>query len=721
MSLDPNVKQYIAKEIQTAITRKNFVAPTTVNMDFAQQMAARVVSTKEAIAVDTGNALSEEQTDIFKDILYTLHSIAATDKNTVKERQQIRQMLARFIANSEVETDKLKEDIRQKQQEVDRLSKIGELDEKEKKKRMELFDELKKLTEKLDKNEEAKAKVAALDPGTGQKNLSAKDRIKLDLLSDLRTLFPGVRWGQQKDETFGGMIKRTAGDILRPFKKKPPQQLPEQTDLFAEEQPETPFFQRVKDGATSVADALFGRAAPKDEAMERLVAKEKAKLHIQMQAENIGAETTPAASPQMDLFTDQQVEKEEPLSSGKVQQLSLDLDRPPTMEGLRKTVRSGVVARPTIMTEEEALAQATPDPKTLDLFAPQAAAPSTPTLAPAPEATLEDIARLFAVTPPTQATSASSELTMEDLERLFAVPEETPAKDAPAVASITAAKKSRKKSKTRPSTDGIELPEQVVGAVTDNLKGIFDLLQQTIKKTADEATKRAEAAAKKEQEEKEKDEEGNDGPQASSASLGPSPRKGPSQGTGASSKPSRPSRGAARGAASRTTQRGATRVAARTATKGAAHALTKTAAKSVAKKIPMLGALAGLAFGAERLMSGDLLGAGGEVASGLLGSIPVVGTAASLAVDAGLAARDMSAAGGIGAQDSGVPDLLEQLAENDRATPPDATPAIPVLANPMEVSPSRSQVIQSPNVPSGMIRSPENSFVRFQDKRVARV
>ena len=72
-------------------------------------------------------------------------------------------------------------------------------------------------------------------------------------------------------------------------------------------------------------------------------------------------------------------------------------------------------------------------------------------------------------------------------------------------------------------------------------------------------------------------------------------------------------------------------------TKGVA----KTAGRSLLKKIPGVGLLAGLAFGAGRLMKGDVLGAVGEVGSGLASTVPGVGTAASVAIDSGLAARDI--------------------------------------------------------------------------------
>ena len=78
------------------------------------------------------------------------------------------------------------------------------------------------------------------------------------------------------------------------------------------------------------------------------------------------------------------------------------------------------------------------------------------------------------------------------------------------------------------------------------------------------------------------------------------------------------------------------------ATKAAGKVATKAAGRSLLKKIPLVGAVAGLAFGVGRLFSGDWKGAAAEVASGVASTIPGVGTAVSLAVDAGLAARDIN-------------------------------------------------------------------------------
>ena len=70
----------------------------------------------------------------------------------------------------------------------------------------------------------------------------------------------------------------------------------------------------------------------------------------------------------------------------------------------------------------------------------------------------------------------------------------------------------------------------------------------------------------------------------------------------------------------------------------------KGLAKSALKKIPVLGALFGAGFAISRLMKGDKVGAGMELASGLAAIIPGFGTAASVGIDAALIARDMNKA-----------------------------------------------------------------------------
>jgi hypothetical protein len=67
----------------------------------------------------------------------------------------------------------------------------------------------------------------------------------------------------------------------------------------------------------------------------------------------------------------------------------------------------------------------------------------------------------------------------------------------------------------------------------------------------------------------------------------------------------------------------------------------EAAAKITGKKIPVIGAVLGGVFAVQRAMEGDYLGAGGELLSGLASTIPGFGTAASLAIDGALLARDL--------------------------------------------------------------------------------
>ena len=69
----------------------------------------------------------------------------------------------------------------------------------------------------------------------------------------------------------------------------------------------------------------------------------------------------------------------------------------------------------------------------------------------------------------------------------------------------------------------------------------------------------------------------------------------------------------------------------------------KAGAKSLIKKLPIIGAIAGVAFGIQRALEGDLIGAGLEVTSGMLGLLPGLGSAVGLGIDGFLLARDLNA------------------------------------------------------------------------------
>jgi len=120
----------------------------------------------------------------------------------------------------------------------------------------------------------------------------------------------------------------------------------------------------------------------------------------------------------------------------------------------------------------------------------------------------------------------------------------------------------------------------------------------------------------------------------------------------------------------------------------------KTAGKTLLKKIPFLGALAGLAFGTQRAIGGDLTGAALEVASGVVGSVPVVGTAASLGIDAYLAARDFGVVGGESKEEPTATPVEEQPKENT-FTETEGGAAIGGMKG---VKPKTATIAPSPNV-----------------------
>ena len=74
-----------------------------------------------------------------------------------------------------------------------------------------------------------------------------------------------------------------------------------------------------------------------------------------------------------------------------------------------------------------------------------------------------------------------------------------------------------------------------------------------------------------------------------------------------------------------------------------AKATASAIGTGIAKKIPLAGLGVGAVLGGYRAFQGDFVGAGMEVASGGASMLPVVGTGASIAIDAAILARDIAA------------------------------------------------------------------------------
>lgn len=137
---------------------------------------------------------------------------------------------------------------------------------------------------------------------------------------------------------------------------------------------------------------------------------------------------------------------------------------------------------------------------------------------------------------------------------------------------------------------------------------------------------------------------GRSSPQTRRTPGGEAFRENRSRTTGTRTPPRSGSRTAAKAATLGTVAAG-TEVAEHAAEKSTGKAVAKTAGKSLVKKIPLVGALAGLGFAAGRAWDGDWSGAGLEALSGVASIVPVVGTAASVALDAALLAKDLSEEG----------------------------------------------------------------------------
>lgn len=77
-------------------------------------------------------------------------------------------------------------------------------------------------------------------------------------------------------------------------------------------------------------------------------------------------------------------------------------------------------------------------------------------------------------------------------------------------------------------------------------------------------------------------------------------------------------------------------------TKIAAKAASKATTGVILKKLPVISALTGLVFGVGRAIKGDWGGAGLELLSGLASTVPYIGTAGSIGIDAAILARDIA-------------------------------------------------------------------------------
>ena len=122
-------------------------------------------------------------------------------------------------------------------------------------------------------------------------------------------------------------------------------------------------------------------------------------------------------------------------------------------------------------------------------------------------------------------------------------------------------------------------------------------------------------------------------------------------------------------------KKGSKKIAAKVGGKAIAKVGAKALGKGLLKKIPFVGLGAGLLFAGQRLMAGDFKGAALEAASGIAGTIPGVGTAISVGLDATLAAKDMGV----------LPD--QKKAENQVGAAPVPDPSKDMYGRPIILNP----------------------------------
>ena len=154
-------------------------------------------------------------------------------------------------------------------------------------------------------------------------------------------------------------------------------------------------------------------------------------------------------------------------------------------------------------------------------------------------------------------------------------------------------------------------------------------------------------------------------------------------------------------------KKGVQKIGAKVGAKAVAKVGAKALGKGLLKKIPFVGLGAGLLFAGQRLMKGDFKGAMLEAASGIAGTIPGVGTAVSIGLDATLAAKDM----GI------LPDQKKAEEQASGLTTPNAAMdslGKPIVLNPptmkawkRAVNAAAKDGVNLPNSVTSSYRSPE--------------
>jgi hypothetical protein len=145
----------------------------------------------------------------------------------------------------------------------------------------------------------------------------------------------------------------------------------------------------------------------------------------------------------------------------------------------------------------------------------------------------------------------------------------------------------------------------------------------------------------------------------------------------------------------------------------------KGVGKGVLKKIPGIGLVMGLGYGAYRLSKGDGMGAAGEVLSGIASTAPGLGTGISTAIDAGLILRD--AQSGIDTLPNTAADSLMQATTPTMDNAAQTSPPAVIDNRTINNYNTTGRATQQDTIGVPSIRPTDSSFIRFQDKRMTRI
>ena len=728
------------------------------NTEFARGMSESIGSALESLTVNNELKMSSEQQKVFKDMLSVLEKISTSTKDTEKERLEIRKFLAKAVAQAEIQIELLenekkekKTDKEEKEKKIEKLEKeitvlneskekiekesapkieaaeiqlkrlekekeeakgdekkIKKIEEEEKfvkeekdklqkkidelEKEIDLAKEEKKKTEdeneklqneitdlekQQDQQQQVAGKARGMDPGAG-KAISGKEMFKKGLVSDLSNMLPGLSFEQKEGEGFKGMLGRNAKSLLSP---------------------------------KGMFNAVWGQAAKSEPKFDTMVAGEKQAAAIREQKESLTGKK-PSSTPSTTSTTDKPVT--------------------PSIEA----PKSGVSPDEMKALEKQGLIPS--DPEGRDRFLKkfeEAKQKSGGSPESKPEAKSE-----------TKPTEGVLEPKKEEDKKNDSVTDAIH-KETEIVKNIFDLLKDMGDAQKKQDQDKDKEKNTVTAKEQQSLLGQQPAQSEKPGAIAAPAPVAASLAAPESHsagESKKSEGEGGGGggggggqegggmgvgDMISTAGdlLGGKKGKGLGKvlGKGTKGVGKLFSKFGGKGAGklfSKLGGKGLGKIASKIGGKGLGKILLKSAGKSVLKKIPALGWIAGLGFGASRLMKGDWKGALGEVASGAVGSIPLIGTAASLAIDAGMAVRDakMESSGEVASAGAPTGEALESA--TDQAAPPmmPPMPAAPTnnIVNNIGGAPGKGM---SPNIPTAPIRSTDNSFIRFQDKRVARV